>query len=49
MKKYKSEFPKIITLKGFDVPQEIKNIQCKGRTNRNKVEIKNYNIKDYFK
>lgn len=33
MKKYKSEFSKIITLKGFDLPQE----------------IKNYNIKDYFK
>lgn len=46
MKKYKQELPKIAKIMGFDLPQEIKDIQCKDRTNRNKIEIRNYNIKD---
>lgn len=49
MKKYKSKLPKIITLNGFELPQEIKDIQCKDRKNRNKVEIKIYDIENYNK
>lgn len=53
MKKNKQELPKIAKLTGFEISQNIKDIQCRDRVTRSKVrskvEIKIYDIENYNK